>query len=798
LKRVMARTKTKISYLSILSIFFLLVVFLSSKPVSAASLDIQSYSLRDNQTTIELSGNLQVVSKNNVNSQLDIVLNNRSILQLTIDNGYFERLNTWQEQNDIYLLVVKRYNGTGGSMQFDIIKIADNQANNLFTSIEYVKGRLELQENGEIIVTYPKYQAHEPLASPSLFGKDVYKKVNNTIQLIETEANEIDKYANPSFKSTIKGTNPPPNEINRLLTEKALEQGVPPEIVKAIAWQESKWQQFRTTDSSSWDIGDVVIGYDGLGIGIMQISERNMASERRLRLMKDIEYNIEEGIRILKEKYKYSDYKLIPKINDNNPEFLEHWYFAIMAYNGISKKNDPTITNRPSDWPKEPYQTTIYRHIQEKGLFPITPFPTSLLVGQTFYQNGSSFIYFRNYQYYMGGPLHKTYHTHQPGSIVTVTKDGVNLRKSPNGEVARTLNKGEFLQIAGSFKYDNNNTHHFVWYPVKFLNDNDTVYYVASSFLKPLEIKDFRTDIAGSNRYDTSAQLSNIGWAAPTNAVVLGRGDIAIDALTGSVLAKKLNSPLLLIENDKIPYKVEQEIRRLKPEKIYILGGESAISSNIESKLKQISNSQIIRLKGSGRYDTALKVAQEISSSTTELFIATGNESSPDALSVGAIAGKKQAPILLTAPTGLTENTLNYIKKLSVSKVYLIGGTNVVPEIVKKQLQTIGISSSKVIRIEGSDRYRTSVEIAKFFKVNTEKLVFANGEKFIDALPGGPFAATIDAPILLTKANEVPYPVKYWLQTSVSNIPQLFFLGGDAVITPNTRGAIQNIVLKNY
>ncbi|WP_044749191.1 cell wall-binding repeat-containing protein [Bacillus alveayuensis] len=796
----MGGTKTKISYLSMLSIILLFFLFISSQLVSAASLDIKSYSLRDNETTIELSESLQVVSKNHVHSQLDIMLNNRSILQLTVDNGYFENLNTWHEQNDIYLLVVKRYNGTGGAMQFDIIKIADNQAHNLFTSIEYVKGRLELQENGEIIVTYPKYKADEPLASPSSFGKDVYKKVNNTIQLIETETNETDKYANPSFKSTIKGTNPPPNEINRLLTEKALEHGVPPEIVKAIAWQESRWQQFRTTDSSSWDIGDVVIGFDGKGIGIMQITEPNMAAERRLRLMKDIEYNIEEGIRILKEKYKYSDYRIIPKINDNNPEILEHWYFAIMAYNGISKKNDPTIPieNRSSDWPKEPYQTTIYRHIQELGLFPITPFPTSLLVGQTYYDNGSSFIKFRNHQYYMGGPLHKTYHKHKTSSIVTVTTNGVNLRKSPNGEVVRTLSKGEFLQIAGSFQYDDKNTHHFVWYPVKLLNDGNNVYYVASSYLKPLDIKDFRTDISGSNRYETSAQISNAGWTTPTTAVVLGRGDIAIDALTGNVLAKKLNSPLLLVENDKIPYPVEQEIKRLKPQKIYILGGESAISANAESRLKQISSAQIIRLKGSGRYDTALKVAQEINASTTELFIATGNESSPDALSIGAIAGKKGAPILLTTPNGLTDSTLSYIKKLSVTKVYLIGGNNVVPEIVRKQLQNIGISSSKIVRIEGSDRYRTSVEIAKFFKVNTEKLVFANGEKFIDALPGGPFAATIDAPILLTKADEVPYPVKDWLQTSVSNIPQLFFLGGDAVITANTRVTIQNIVLKNY
>ncbi|WP_093213599.1 cell wall-binding repeat-containing protein [Sediminibacillus albus] len=85
-----------------------------------------------------------------------------------------------------------------------------------------------------------------------------------------------------------------------------------------------------------------------------------------------------------------------------------------------------------------------------------------------------------------------------------------------------------------------------------------------------------------------------------------------IDALTGSVLAAKLNAPLLLTPPEQLQASTWKELQRVnpnhyssvnKPYKIYLLGGKAAISKNIESKLKnKYGSSNIIRITGATRY----------------------------------------------------------------------------------------------------------------------------------------------------------------------------------------------------
>ncbi|WP_081447552.1 cell wall-binding repeat-containing protein [Bacillus coahuilensis] len=103
----------------------------------------------------------------------------------------------------------------------------------------------------------------------------------------------------------------------------------------------------------------------------------------------------------------------------------------------------------------------------------------------------------------------------------------------------------------------------------------------------------------------------------------------------------------------------------------------------------------------------------------------------------------------------------------------------------------------QVERIAGSDRYRTSIEIAKKFFASPDNILFANGDVFIDALPGSPLAAKLNGPIILTKANEVAYPVEQWLSSSFKSIPTTYFLGGNQVISEETRVNIQTIILAN-
>jgi len=63
-------------------------------------------------------------------------------------------------------------------------------------------------------------------------------------------------------------TSPTPADVSSSLTKWANQYNIPPVVLKAIAWTESDWREFNNGNPLT-----PLIGYDGVGIGIMQISD---------------------------------------------------------------------------------------------------------------------------------------------------------------------------------------------------------------------------------------------------------------------------------------------------------------------------------------------------------------------------------------------------------------------------------------------------------------------------------------------------------------------------------------------
>ncbi|QHS23654.1 S8 family serine peptidase [Virgibacillus sp. MSP4-1] len=293
----------------------------------------------------------------------------------------------------------------------------------------------------------------------------------------------------------------------------------------------------------------------------------------------------------------------------------------------------------------------------------------------------------------------------------------------------------------------------------------------------------------GATRYETGVKISRYGWEKGSTVVCLGRGDIPIDALTGSVIAKQYNAPLLLTKSTEIPNTIKSEIKRLNPQTIYLLGGEGAVSKSIESHLKGLGY-EVHRIYGSSRYGTAVDVASHINQEVSEVFLVTGKETSPDPLSIAAYAGMKQIPILLTRYDTLPDEVSRFIKNEEITKVTIIGGEGVVSSNVGQQLKQLGVKD--IERVAGPDRYQTSVEIVKRYTHNFDlsKVFFASGTSFIDALSGSPLAAMSQNPILLANPkNNLSAPLKEWLLKLNEN--KFVFLGGYGVIPIEIRAKIQ-------
>jgi len=292
----------------------------------------------------------------------------------------------------------------------------------------------------------------------------------------------------------------------------------------------------------------------------------------------------------------------------------------------------------------------------------------------------------------------------------------------------------------------------------------------------------------GPDRYETAAAISAANFTGPVTSVVIASGQNWPDGLSASVLAKTGGGPLLLTRQTALPTATRDELLRLAPSRIYIIGGTSAISSAVEDTLKSLVYPRVTvieRIGGSDRYNTASMVASRVKSlrggvAPNRVVIASGRNY-PDALSAAPLAAAAGWPILLAAPDGLPAATATSIDTLGASSSLVVGGVNALGTPVLEALPD-------PIRVAGDTRYSTSRAIAEWGidqDVLTPNAVgFATGLGFPDALAAGPMLAKSRAALLLTDPQDTGlYP---WLEARAATITAMDLFGGTAVISYDT------------
>ncbi|QIZ97332.1 cell wall-binding repeat-containing protein [Leifsonia sp. PS1209] len=259
------------------------------------------------------------------------------------------------------------------------------------------------------------------------------------------------------------------------------------------------------------------------------------------------------------------------------------------------------------------------------------------------------------------------------------------------------------------------------------------------------------TRLSGGDRYETAATISRHGFSDPAKVatLVVATGTDFPDALSAAPLAAKLGGPLLLTHPSGLPAATTNEIKRLKPSKILVIGGTTAVPSAVESALKGlvVSGGSVQRISGDDRYTTSVAIGKYGWSASTTAFIATGLDY-PDALSAGAAAGKLRAPVVLVPGTSaaVPATTSAYLTGIGTKTAYIAGGTTVVSSAIETALK----SKHSVVRYAGSDRFNTSNLIAKAHHTKGGSVYLASGLNFPDALAGAVIAGRQEAPLALS------------------------------------------------
>jgi len=255
-----------------------------------------------------------------------------------------------------------------------------------------------------------------------------------------------------------------------------------------------------------------------------------------------------------------------------------------------------------------------------------------------------------------------------------------------------------------------------------FVNENNTGggNYYPSTPSKPVYT---HKEIIGANRYETAAKIAD-KLGLYDNVVLVNAESSMSDGLAASGLAGKENGAILLTKKDSIPKATMDRLKKVK--KVYIIGGEAAISKKVSDEItKNVPNVKVERLGGKTRIETSELVAKKLGN-YNKAFVVNGFKGEADAMSASSVAAKNGAPILLT-----NGKTSTHAKKAGV-EYYVIGGDTVVDKSIATKYDAEVLA--------GKDRYATNKEVINEFYLGRDKIYFANGETLVDALTASTLA----------------------------------------------------------
>ncbi|HEX5589164.1 MAG TPA: cell wall-binding repeat-containing protein [Candidatus Limnocylindrales bacterium] len=279
---------------------------------------------------------------------------------------------------------------------------------------------------------------------------------------------------------------------------------------------------------------------------------------------------------------------------------------------------------------------------------------------------------------------------------------------------------------------------------------------------------------AGSDRYATAAAISAASFEPGVSTAYIATGRDFPDALAGAAAAAADDAPTLLVTATTIPDATRQELGRLKPGRIVILGGPSVVSTSVGNALSAYTTGKVVRIAGSDRYATAAAISRAtFPAGVPVAYVATGTKF-PDALGGAAAAGRQGAPVLLVSDH-VPEAVATELRRLAPASIIILGGRGVVSAAVEEALGAF--TGGPVTRIAGVDRYDTSVAISRSTYESASVVYLATGINFPDALAGAP----LRGPLLLT-------PGDYLLPAVRTEIARL---GATTVIVLGSTGAIR-------
>lgn len=339
-----------------------------------------------------------------------------------------------------------------------------------------------------------------------------------------------------------------------------------------------------------------------------------------------------------------------------------------------------------------------------------------------------------------------------------------------------------------------------MYFSAKDIINQPQVYSDLKTLYKdPNERLPYQNAVMGKDRSVTAIEVSKKGWANGTKNAILVNGEDLMSGVISSPLAASYDGPILLSFHNKVSQDTINEMKRLKIDKLTILGNSNSISQNdIENIEKNIPNIYINRVFSTNPQDESTKIADllEKEHRADTVYIAS-EEAMVDVLSIAPKAGNERNPILISGKDSMSQNNINWIKERNIKNIYFIGGPNVLSDKVVNQVaKATGLDLSHN-RFFGSNRIETNSKIID--KLYNEKFSLkafvTRSDAPIDAITVSAFAQKTNSPVILAGNSVSSYQRNVLEPRSASLV---YKVGGG--INQNSYNQIYNLlggIMKN-
>ena len=254
------------------------------------------------------------------------------------------------------------------------------------------------------------------------------------------------------------------------------------------------------------------------------------------------------------------------------------------------------------------------------------------------------------------------------GSALAAREGGPLLLTQTSGLDPRTLTEMQRILAPGSFVY--------------VLGQQAAISVKTEAQIDAAGFRVIR--VGGVDRFETSVDIAETivpTYTTDPVTILAATGMNFPDALAaGAVAGSRKNTVVVLTRDGSMPINTLNFLNAVPNKTVFGIGGSGVTAL-------QSVNIPETGVAGGDRFITAAMVAHTFFGGPQMVGIATGYNF-PDALAGGALAGAAGGPLLLTGPTLLPTETVNYLRTASgsVSDAVMFGGPAVLDDNLKVQV----------------------------------------------------------------------------------------------------------------